>query len=45
MAVDPDVAEAHTLRGWYDSVGRDEQFNEYHGGAGAGPGSSGAFVC
>lgn len=26
MAIDPDIAEAHKLKGWYDAQGRDEAF-------------------
>lgn len=29
MNVDPDIEEAHRLKGWYDSQGRTEQFNTY----------------
>ena len=25
MSVDPDIPEAHQLRGWFDSVGRDKE--------------------
>jgi len=29
MAMDPDIPEAHKLRGWYDSQGRTENFNTH----------------
>lgn len=29
MTVDPDIEEAHKLKGWYDAQGRDESFNSY----------------
>lgn len=25
MAIDPDISEAHQLRGWFDNVGKNEQ--------------------
>ncbi|CZR59790.1 probable single-stranded DNA-binding protein 68k chain [Phialocephala subalpina] len=36
MSVNPDIAEAHKLKGWYDSQGRTEHFNSHSGMAGAG---------
>ncbi|KAI0479742.1 replication factor-A protein [Xylaria cf. heliscus] len=30
MAVDPDIEEAHRLKGWYDSQGRTDSFNTYN---------------
>ncbi|KUJ11932.1 replication factor-a protein [Mollisia scopiformis] len=36
MAVNPDIPEAHKLKGWYDSQGRTEHFNSHTGMAGAG---------
>ncbi|KAF9887566.1 Replication factor A protein 1 [Aspergillus nanangensis] len=29
MTADPDIEEAHKLRGWYDAQGRDENFNSH----------------
>lgn len=29
MAVDPDIDEAHRLKGWYDAQGRQEEFTSY----------------
>lgn len=29
MTVDPDIAEAHKLKGWYDAQGRDEAFTSH----------------
>ncbi len=36
MAIDPDIEEAHKLKGWYDSQGRMESFSSHSGMAGAG---------
>jgi replication factor A1 len=36
MAVNPDIPEAHKLKGWYDSQGRTEHFNSHSGLGGAG---------
>ncbi|KAI1822046.1 replication factor-A protein [Xylaria intraflava] len=30
MAVDPDIEEAHRLKGWYDSQGRTDNFNTHN---------------
>ncbi|GAP89554.1 putative replication factor-a protein 1 [Rosellinia necatrix] len=30
MALDPDIEEAHRLKGWYDSQGRTDSFNTYN---------------
>ncbi|KAI1293967.1 replication factor-A protein [Xylaria venustula] len=30
MAVDPDIEEAHRLKGWYDSQGRTDNFNSHN---------------
>ncbi|KAI9740941.1 MAG: Replication factor A protein 1 [Claussenomyces sp. TS43310] len=35
MALDPDISEAHRLKGWYDSQGRTNTFNSHSGMAGA----------
>lgn len=42
MTVDPDITEAHKLKGWYDSQGRREHF-EYHSNM-AGTGAAGGRV-
>lgn len=42
MTVDPDIQEAHSLRGWYDNQGAGAQFQAYTsmgGGAAAGGGA------
>lgn len=36
MAIDPDIAEAHKLKGWYDSEGRREHFASHSNMSGAG---------
>ncbi|RKF65438.1 Replication factor A protein 1 [Erysiphe neolycopersici] len=36
LTIDPDIAEAHKLRGWYDSQGRQEEFSSHTSMAGAG---------
>lgn len=36
MSVDPDIAEAHKLKGWYDSQGRTNTFSSHSGMAAAG---------
>jgi replication factor A1 len=36
IAIDPDIAEAHKLKGWYDSEGRRENFASHSNMAGAG---------
>ncbi|TVY49573.1 Replication factor A protein [Lachnellula occidentalis] len=36
MSLDPDIAEAHQLKGWYDSQGRRETFLAHTGMSGAG---------
>jgi replication factor A1 len=40
MAVNPDIPDAHMLRGWYDSVGVNQSFTAY---SGVGSGSGGAM--
>lgn len=41
MTINPDITEAHGLRGWYDSVGREQTFQMYSGlGGGAGGGQA-----
>ncbi|CAK7566922.1 MAG: Replication factor A protein 1 [Sporothrix epigloea] len=36
MSVDPDITEAHHLKGWYDSAGRTERFASHNAVGGAG---------
>lgn len=36
MSVDPDIPEAHKLKGWYDSQGRTEAYNSHSNMSGAG---------
>jgi replication factor A1 len=36
MSIDPDISEAHKLKGWYDSQGRTGNFNSYSTTVGAG---------
>ncbi|KAJ1664204.1 Replication factor A protein 1 [Coemansia sp. RSA 1813] len=33
LTVNPDIPEAHALRGWYDAEGRSSSFNTFGGGA------------
>lgn len=42
MAVDPDIPEAHALRGWYDNQGESTNFQAFNsaGGAASGAGAS-----
>ncbi|TXT13513.1 hypothetical protein VHUM_00880 [Vanrija humicola] len=41
MSINPDIPEAHSLRGWYDAEGRGKSFQQYtnamSGGGGAAP--------
>lgn len=41
--VNPDISEAHALRGWYDAEGRNVQYQSY-GGMSGGPGESGGAM-
>lgn len=41
MSVDPDIDEAHKLKGWYDAQGRNDDFTSHAGMAGAGGMSTG----
>lgn len=34
MQVNPDIPEAHTLRGWYDAGGKEGQFSTFSGNGG-----------
>ncbi len=38
LTVNPDIPEAHTLKGWYDSVGKDENTQSISGQRGGGGG-------
>src|SRR5262249_55279309 len=40
MAVDPDIPDAHRLKGWYDASGRNDAFST-HGGLAAAAGMGG----
>ncbi|ROT37719.1 replication factor-A protein [Sodiomyces alkalinus F11] len=49
MTVDPDIADAHRLKGWYDSSGRNDSFATHSGmapalGAATGRGNEDKFV-
>ena len=42
LIVDPDIPEAHQLRGWFDNVGKNEQstsLSDQRGGGGGGESS------
>jgi len=39
MTIDPDIPEAHKLKGWYDSAGRNDNFATFSNLAGAGSGT------
>ncbi|KAK3988644.1 hypothetical protein QBC44DRAFT_343141 [Cladorrhinum sp. PSN332] len=41
MAIDPDIPEAHQLKGWYDSSGRNDNFNTHTNAASAGAATRG----
>ncbi|KAL7413747.1 hypothetical protein BDY24DRAFT_414880 [Mrakia frigida] len=43
MTVSPDIPEAHSLRGWYDSQGDSKTFRSHSNGAGAGGSAGGNF--
>ncbi|KAJ2476184.1 Replication factor A protein 1, partial [Coemansia sp. RSA 2320] len=38
MTINPDIPEAHALRGWYDAEGRNAHFQSFGGGGGGGAG-------
>ncbi|CAF9909670.1 MAG: hypothetical protein GOMPHAMPRED_006836 [Gomphillus americanus] len=38
ISIDPDVNEAHTLKGWYDAQGKNDQFSSHANGTGDGAG-------
>ncbi|KAJ2726640.1 Replication factor A protein 1 [Coemansia sp. Benny D115] len=40
IVINPDIPEAHALRGWYDSEGRNASFQSYGGSAGDGGAAS-----
>ena len=42
MAINPDIPDAHVLRGWYDSVGATQSFTAYSN-PGSGPGGAATF--
>ncbi|KAF8205770.1 hypothetical protein K438DRAFT_1818495 [Mycena galopus ATCC 62051] len=41
MAINPDIEEAHILRGWYDDSGKNAQYQAHSGGGGGGTGGPG----
>ena len=44
MSVDPDIPEAHQLRGWFDNVGRNQEaasISDQRGGGGGERGEEG----
>jgi replication factor A1 len=41
MAINPDINEAHRLKGWYDSVGRSDNFATHQGLGAGGLGAAG----
>ena len=44
MALDPDIPDAHSLRGWYDSVGSNVSYrSQSSGGGGVGAGGNQTF--
>lgn len=43
MSVNPDITEAHGLRGWYDSIGHEQTFNTYSSSGGGAAGGGPAF--
>ena len=47
MSLNPDIPEAHQLRGWYDSTGQGMSFHSFSstGSGGIGGGSGGSDVC
>lgn len=40
ITINPDISEAHTLRGWYDSMGANAQTNSISTAGGSGAGKS-----
>ncbi|GAA5947290.1 hypothetical protein JCM3765_001610 [Sporobolomyces pararoseus] len=43
IAIDPDVPEAHTLRGWWETQGQNQAFQSHSAGGGAAAGGSSSF--
>jgi len=41
IIMNPDISEAHRLRGWYDSVGNSASYSEYRREGDTGPAGSG----
>lgn len=39
LMINPDIPEAHQLRGWFDTVGHRETYEEYRSEGGAASGS------
>jgi len=44
IIINPDISEAHQLRGWYDSVGNSASYSEYRRDGDAGT-ATGHFHC
>ena len=42
--MNPDIAEAHQLRGWYDTVGHSLDYGEFRSEGGASAGGMGNFL-
>ena len=44
IVMNPDLPEAHTLRGWYDSEGRNVEYNQFTSDGSSGGGGKQACV-
>ncbi|KAJ7461513.1 hypothetical protein FB451DRAFT_1562794 [Mycena latifolia] len=44
MSINPDIPEAHTLRGWYDESGKNASYQAHHSSGGGGASERGGFV-
>ncbi|KAJ7461512.1 hypothetical protein FB451DRAFT_1181249 [Mycena latifolia] len=44
MSINPDIPEAHALRGWYDENGKNASHQAHHSSAGGGASERGGFV-
>ena len=42
--INPDIGEAHHLRGWYDNVGNSASYNEYKRDGGMDSATSGTYI-
>ncbi|KAI0928948.1 hypothetical protein AcW1_010317 [Taiwanofungus camphoratus] len=43
MHVNPDIPEAHALRGWYDAAGAEQSYQSHSNAAGSGSSNTGVF--